>query len=50
MPIQPIDMVEASFPEGVLDTRTGLRREILMIFNSWHKEPITAEKIKIKDL
>jgi hypothetical protein len=47
MPIQPIDMVEASFPEGVLDTRTGLRREILMIFNSWHKEPITAEKIKI---
>jgi hypothetical protein len=41
-------MVEASIPEEVLDTRTGLRREILMIFNSWHKEPLTAEKIKVQ--
>jgi hypothetical protein len=48
MPIQPINMVEASIPEEVLDTRTGLRREILMIFNSWHKEPLTAEKIKVQ--
>jgi len=48
MPIQPINLVEASIPEEVLDTRTGLRREILMIFNSWHKEPLTAEKIKVQ--
>jgi len=47
MPIKPINMVEASVPEDVLDTRTGLRREILMVFNSWHKEPLTAEKIKV---
>lgn len=48
MPSQPINMVEASVPEEVLDTRTGLRREILMVFNSWHKEPLTAEKIKVQ--
>jgi DNA-binding PadR family transcriptional regulator len=43
---EPIDLIEANAPEGLLDSKTTLRRDILMIFNYWHSEPLTAEKIK----
>jgi hypothetical protein len=43
---EPIELIEANAPDGLLDERTSLRRDILLIFNYWHSEPITAEKIK----
>lgn len=43
---EPIDLIEARASDGLLDTRTGLRRDILLIFNIWHDEPLTAERIK----
>lgn len=43
---EAIDLIEACATEGLFNTKTGLRRDILMIFNSWHNEPTTAEKIK----
>ena len=43
---EPIDMIAACVPEGVLDTRTVLRRDILLAFNTWHNEPLTTERIK----
>jgi hypothetical protein len=46
MPTEPIDLIASRVPEGVLDTRTGLRRDILLVFNIWHNEPLTAEIIK----
>ena len=46
MPIEPIDMIAAHVPEGLLDTEKGYRRKILMIFNSWHQEPLTGKRIK----
>lgn len=42
----PIDLIKANAPEGLLESRNALRREILMVFNYWHSEPLTAEKIK----
>lgn len=46
MPTEPIDMIASRVPEGILDTKKGYRREILMIFNSWHQKPLTNKKIK----
>jgi hypothetical protein len=46
MPNEPIDMIAARVPEGILDTKKGYRREILMIFNNWHQEPLTSKMIK----
>lgn len=43
---EPIDLIEASAPEGLFDSKTSLRRDILMIFNYWHSGPVTAEKIR----
>ena len=47
MPTEPIDMIAARGPDGVLDTRKGLRRDVLLVFNTWHNEPLTAERIKV---
>jgi hypothetical protein len=43
---EPIELIEAGDSEEILDTKMGLRRDILLIFNYWHNEPLTPEKIK----
>jgi hypothetical protein len=45
--VEPVDLIETyGSAERPQASKTGLRRNILSIFNEWHKEPLTAERIK----